>query len=325
MKHLDLFSGIGGFALATEWAWPDEEVEHIFCDNDPFAQAILEKHWPNSLIYGDIKELSADSIYEGLEGKAQGAQGWEEHLGQDGDSVRPGLEPSRRRIDLLTGGFPCQPFSAAGQRRGTEDDRHLWPEMLRVIRETNPRWVLGENVGGFLTWNGGLVFEQMCTDLEAEGYEVCPLVIPACAVGAPHRRDRVWIAAYSKDADDRGDTGEFSSEDELKAQKRQEERPTKSSRANNSDASDPTRVHVERRRKEAAGHNRKRSGEGSDQGRHQWHEDWPTVATRLCTLDDGLPNGLARPRGWRNAALKGAGNAIVPQVAAEILRAMRNI
>lgn len=128
MKHLDLFSGIGGFALAVEAVWPD--AVHEFCDIEPFSRAILKKHWPHATIHEDIKTL------------------------------RPGP------ADIVTGGFPCQPFSAAGLRRGKEDDRHLWPEMLRVIRASAPEWVVGENVGGLLTWNGGMVLDEVCADLE---------------------------------------------------------------------------------------------------------------------------------------------------------------
>ncbi len=160
MRHLDLFSGIGGFSIASDSVW--ENVEHIFCDNEPFAQKILRKHWPKSKIYGDIKDLKGSEI---------------------------------GTVDLVTGGFPCQPFSSAGKRKGKEDDRHLWPEMLRVIRETSPSWVIGENVGGLVTWNGGMVLDEVFSDLESEGYRVWAFIIPACAVDAIHRRDRVWVIA----------------------------------------------------------------------------------------------------------------------------------
>src|SRR4029077_4695613 len=95
-------------------------------------------------------------------------------------------------------GFPCQPFSAAGKRRGTEDDRHLWPEMFRIIQTFKPTWIVAENVRGLATWNNGLVLEQVCTDLEGQGYEVQPFIIPAVAVNAPHRRDRIWFVAYKQ-------------------------------------------------------------------------------------------------------------------------------
>ena len=370
MKHLDLFSGIGGFALATEWAWPDDEVEHIFCDNDPFSQAVLKKHWPNSLIYGDIKELTAGRI--ATDTRREYGESWSSESTLREASERSGTTEEVERhtgIDLLTGGFPCQPFSAAGRRRGTEDDRHLWPEMLRLIRETNPTYVLGENVGGFLTWDGGLVFQQVCTDLEEAGYEVCPLVIPACALNAPHRRDRVWIAAHAKSSNarrtprtiqstegtqrlrERDYLAESSkpseawvSSDPKHARRNGTENRESSTTRGNSDqtrthedeqftrsvmarddASDNTSTGRKQQSKEqaerqCAGLDRERSNQ-----RTAWTENWPEVAARLCTLDDGLPNGLVRPKGWRNAALKGAGNAIVPQVATEILRAMKTI
>lgn len=162
MKCGHLFSGIGGFALAADWmGW--ETLMH--CEWDPFCQNVLKHHWPNSKIYGDITKTDF-TIWRG-------------------------------RIDLLTGGFPCQPFSTAGQRKGTADNRYLWPQMLRAIREIAPRYILGENVSGIYTWNNGLVFETVCADLEAEGYEVVPICIPACATGAPHRRDRWWFVAHA--------------------------------------------------------------------------------------------------------------------------------
>lgn len=185
MRHLDLFSGIGGFALAAQTVW-GEEYENIgFCDNDKFCQQVLKKHWPNSPIYGDIRQLTADtacqrSIEDG-QNSGRSAQ----------RSARSDLAPL-----LITGGFPCQPFSQAGRRKGTADDRHLWPEMFRVIREFAPLWVVAENVRGLVTWNDGMVLEQVCTDLESEGYEVQPFIIPAVALGAPHRRDRIWFVAH---------------------------------------------------------------------------------------------------------------------------------
>lgn len=297
MRHLDLFSGIGGFALATEMVWDD--VEHIFCDFDPFCQAILKKHWPHSLIHGDIKKL-------------------------DGGGIGP--------IDLLTGGFPCQPFSTAGKRKGTDDARHLWPEMLRVIREVHPRWIIGENVGGLLTWSGGLVLEGVLADLEDAGYEVVPpFVIPAAAIGAPHRRDRVWIIAHAIGRDARRGTGSDASASVAKRlrQRHTVEQPGESDKIRiSADASSSRwREGGSQRGGVRAGKSPMGSQEwrgSSNIGRNAaWEENWPSAVARLCSLDDGLPGGLARPRGWRNAALKGAGNAIVPQVAAEIMRAIK--
>ena len=162
MKHGSLFSGIGGFDLAAEWmGW-----QNIFhCEIGEFPRKILKHHFPNSICYEDIKKTN--------------------------------FTKHRREIDIISGGFPCQPYSNAGKRRGKEDDRHLWPEMLRVIREIQPRFVVGENVAGLLSWNNGMVFHEIITDLENEGYEIQAFLIPACATNAPHRRDRIFFIAYS--------------------------------------------------------------------------------------------------------------------------------
>ena len=226
MLHLDLFSGIGGFALAVEEIWP--KSEHIFCDNDSYCQRLLKLRFPNSKIYEDIKEIKsvADTDRNGLQepGKKQQTGGNRQllentsdrifHARFDSDSDGNRLTIRKKKvnsaeagkqtfngvegcIDILTGGFPCQPFSQAGKRRGTDDDRYLWPEMLRVIRLAKPRWVIAENVRGLLTMQNGMVFEQVCLDLENSGYEVQPFIIPAVAVNAPHRRDRIWFVAHA--------------------------------------------------------------------------------------------------------------------------------
>jgi DNA (cytosine-5)-methyltransferase 1 len=167
MNHASLFSGIGGFDLAAEWTgW-----NNVFnCEWEEFPRKVLKHHFPNAKQYEDIKDFNATEY--------------------------------RGRIDVLSGGFPCQPFSVAGLRKGTEDSRYLWPQMLRVIGECQPRWVVGENVRGLVSWAGkdgrvGMVFETCCTDLEALGYSVQSFIIPACATNAPHERARVWIIAYS--------------------------------------------------------------------------------------------------------------------------------
>lgn len=162
MNHGSLFSGIGGFDLAAEWmGWENK----FHCEWNPFGQKVLKHYWPEAESFNDITKTD--------------------------------FTPYANRIDILTGGFPCQPYSLAGKRKGKEDERHLWPEMLRAIREIQPRWVVGENVFGLINWNGGLVFDEVQTDLETAGYEVWPYVLPACAVNAPHRRDRVWFVAHS--------------------------------------------------------------------------------------------------------------------------------
>lgn len=306
MLHLDLFSGIGGFALAAERVWPG--IEHVFCEIDPFCQAILRKHWPNSRIYGDIRTI-ADADGERRERGAGGAP----EGGRDVRQPFPGA--AHPQVDLLTGGFPCQPFSHAGRRKGTGDDRFLWPEMLRVIRGHAPRVVVAENVRGLLTIDEGLVFEGVCADLETLGYEVQPVVVPACAVGAPHRRDRVWIVANAKHQP-AGDA----------ERGRAHQGAPVGATGPDSDAPDPKGKRVRRARLGEA-----EAGDGREDARRDgidtadrsgWGEPWPAVAARLCRLDDGLPSGLARPRGWRNVALKAYGNAIVPQVAERIFRAI---
>lgn len=162
MKHGSLFSGLGGFDLAAEWmGW--ENVFH--CEWMEFPRKVLDYHFPN-----------ADS-----------------HI----DICKTDFKKYANKIDILTGGFPCQPFSLAGKRKGTDDERYLWGEMLRAIQEIKPTFVIAENVFGITNIDGGLVFEQVCLDLETEGYEVQPFIIPAAAKNAPHRRDRVWFIAYS--------------------------------------------------------------------------------------------------------------------------------
>lgn len=170
MRHGSLFSGIGGFDLASEWmGW----ANMFHCEWNQFGQKVLKYYWPEAISYDDICKTDF-TIWRG-------------------------------KIDILTGGFPCQPYSMAGKRKGTEDSRHLWPEMLRAIRECRPTWIVGENVPGLINWSGGLVFEQVCLDLEGEGYEVQPVVLPASGVNAPHRRDRVWFVAYRNDTGARND------------------------------------------------------------------------------------------------------------------------
>ncbi len=165
MNHASLFSGIGGFDLAAEWmGWTNV----LHCERDPFCQRVLKYHFPNAKTYNDVK------TFDGTE--------W------------------RGRVDILTGGFPCQPYSSAGKRLGKDDERHLWPEMCRIISEVAPAYVVGENVRGLLNWNGGVVFEEVCADLEAMGYEVWTGILPAAGVGAPHRRDRIWWVAHHSDS-----------------------------------------------------------------------------------------------------------------------------
>ena len=172
LKHVDLCSGIGGFALGFEWA--GLSTPHLFCDIEPWCRDILKQHWPNVPIKSDVKELANDP-----------------------DRFIPDC-------DILTAGYPCQPFSSAGKRKGEEDDRHIWPYIRTIVAHKRPSWVVFENVNGHIS----LGLDTVLSNLEAEGYTTRPFVIPACSVGAPHRRDRVWIVGHTEDNGcDRGDCG----------------------------------------------------------------------------------------------------------------------
>jgi DNA (cytosine-5)-methyltransferase 1 len=161
LKTLDLFSGIGGFSLGLESTGFFETIG--FVEKDKFCQKVLKKHWSNINIEEDIRNVKGEKY----------------------------------QADVVTGGFPCQPFSVAGKRKSTADDRYLWDEMLRVIRETKPRWVIGENVEGIVNINEGMVLRQVLNDLENEGFKSQCIIIPASGIGAWHQRKRIWIMAYS--------------------------------------------------------------------------------------------------------------------------------
>lgn len=312
MKHASLFSGIGGFDLAAEWMnW-----QNIFsCEYMPFPQSILKHYFSSSNHYGDIREL-------------------------DGTKYRG-------TIDVLTGGFPCQPFSAAGRRRGTEDNRFLWPEMLRVIREIEPTWIVAENVRGIVSIDGGLVFERVHTELEANGYEVQAFCIPACAVGAPHKRERMWFIANRNGGRLEGSSVPSVGNVGTPEQHAYRRDPI---------IADGACIECERREcgRSSGGQSKEQIGNGnshapdsrcerrrtwSDQGLRPEGEEskrsnlsngdwsgktWHETATRLCRVDDGLSrnlDGITVPR-WRRESLKAYGNAIVPQIAYQIFQAI---
>jgi DNA (cytosine-5)-methyltransferase 1 len=318
MKHASLFSGIGGFDLAAEWmGW--ENVFH--CEINPFGQQVLKHYWPNSILYDDITKTDF-TIHRG-------------------------------NIDILTGGFPCQPYSAAGKRLGTEDDRHLWPSMLRAIREIQPTWVVGENVRGLTNWNGGLVFNEVQADLEAEGYSVQPFLLPAAGVGAPHERYRIWFVAYSDNARteqqlrDNGNRtkenqgweeqsfnefGEISGNAAYNSIKGLERyartsiqtesfRPSIFCEINN--ASNPgcskreNGIHGKKQRREAT----KFGNSYTKFGR--WAK-FPSVEPTIRSRNDGLSSrlvGITFPK-HRNESIKAYGNAVVPQVVHQIFKAI---
>ena len=333
MTHASLFSGIGGFDLAAEWAG----FQNVFnCEWEEFPRKVLKYHFPNAEQYGDIKEFDATK-YNG-------------------------------RVDILSGGFPCQPFSLAGQRKGSDDERYLWKEMLRVIRECNPRWVLGENVRGIVNWAGkdgrvGMVFEEVCADLENIGYSVQPFILPACAVNAPHRRDRVWIVAKNTNSNGRAsgqrqeeskewgfgnvstggneriqtdygknrfasDSNNIGTSSRLgEVQSKDGEIPERNNDAKPGNPNTSVTTHTNSATSKSQRINRPREEQpirqGSDEVRNRW-ENFPTVAP-ICGGDDGLPkelDGITFPK-WRSESIKGYGNAIVPQVAHRIFESIK--
>ncbi|MEN6422471.1 MAG: DNA cytosine methyltransferase [Smithella sp.] len=247
---------------------------------------------------------------------------------------------------ILTAGTPCQPASCAGKRRGTKDDRWLWGETFRVIAELQPKWCILENVRGLLSLESGVVFDNLFSELENIGYETRAFIIPACAVNAPHRRDRVWIVGNAAGGAEREKRGfcEGKSTDSTRGIE-PDCHAADTNRFNGDDAGYGSgEVSQFKEAKICGGEsialpNGARSAarlSGQDNGkegntgiiddgskeRNGWKEPWLEVATRTCTLDDGLPTGLVRPKGWRVNSLKALGNAIVPQVAFEIMKAI---
>ena len=308
MRHASLFSGIGGFDLAAEWmGW-----ENIFhCDINPFGKKVLEYYYPKSISYGDITKTDF-TIHRG-------------------------------DIDVLSGGFPCQPYSLAGKRKGKEDERHLWPQMLRAIREIQPRWIIGENVLGLVNWDGGLVFHEVQSDLEAEGYEVFPYVLPACSINAPHRRDRVFFIAYSDYASteytiqarrnvptSEDDTrtssdsnyircnecnGEYAEQSANRRLDALDDISKMSAQESSADSCESELQGSEFNR--STSEERKIKSEGRQPCgsiRSKW-ENFPTVSP-ICDGDDGISDRLDSITfsKWRNESIKAGGNAVVPQL-----------
>jgi DNA (cytosine-5)-methyltransferase 1 len=291
MKHGSLFSGIGGFDLAAEWmGW--ENVFH--CEWNPFGQKVLHHYWPNAEQFTDI--------------------------------TKSDFTKYANKIDILTGGFPCQPYSQAGKRKGKEDERHLWPHMLRAIEEIQPRWVVGENVFGLVNWSGGLVFHEVQTDLEAAGYEVFPYVLPAAAVNAPHRRDRVWFVAYSNG----NGCNQCNSDNEINPSERGFNAFSNTNASNgNGDVTDTdnTRFKTFNNKKSELGKkNRTKTFSGNNIKSIYSRTGWKNFPTQspICDGNDGISarlDGITFSK-WRNESIKAGGNAIVPNVVFQIFKAI---
>ncbi|NOY72939.1 MAG: DNA cytosine methyltransferase [Gammaproteobacteria bacterium] len=285
LKVLDLFSGIGGFSLGLERAGMETIA---FCEIEPYPRKVLEKHWPNTPIFKDVRKLDGKQF--------------------------------RGTVELICGGFPCQPFSVAGKQRGKEDDRHLWPEMLRLVKEIRPTWVIGENVAGFIR----MALDDVLLDLEAEGYTTQSLVIPACAVGAVHRRNRVWIIGHAehnghitepKLQSDEAPSPEWITQKQDKAEQLEgASRSTNESCLRRGEGSE--QQYNDPRFMEERGKG------GRDEGcfrknRNDFKPIRTPVESPICHRDDGLPDRVAR--------LKALGNAVVPQIPELIGRAIMEI
>jgi len=291
VQVLDLFSGIGGFSLGLKRAG----METIgFCEIDPFCRKVLAKHWPDVTVHTDIRGLNGKD-YKG-------------------------------RADVICGGFPCQPFSQAGKRRGTEDDRHLWPEMLRVISEVRPTWVIGENVIGFVK----MELDSVLSDLEREGYQTRAFIIPACGIDAPHKRDRVWIIAHANgegESDGPVNEGPRPRQLELMADPNSgfstvTQQAVQAGRAtiisSSKDVADSESERVQRlwssgEQKPHTYGGQKLSLCGSERPRPAYWEAEPGMGRVV----DGIPNRVDR--------IKGLGNAVVPMVVEVIGNAIMEI
>ena len=348
MTHASLFSGIGGAELSASWmGW-----NNLFhCEINPFGRKILDYYFKESKSYEDITKTD--------------------------------FREWRGKVDVLTGGFPCQPFSQAGKRKGNEDDRYLWPQMLRAISEIRPTWVVGENVAGIVSMvesceeikvgctddifeenniyrkEQEFTIERICKDFEREGYSVQPIVIPACSIGAPHRRDRVWFVAHcnsdgfikcncknEKQSNKRGlnalnDIEQISTSDTIYA--------GNTTQQNEVDTNEPEKMRRGKPQSEFARYVSERSTSGTKSeglerqrgeklqkpngrftnicgkyGKNNWN-NFPTQSP-ICCGNDGLSDrldGITFPK-WRAESIKAYGNAWVPQVAFEIFKAISN-
>ncbi len=316
--HLDLFSGIGGFALAAQW----NGVRTVgFCEREPYAQQVLRERF-QAVAYSDSDQP------EQPERREREQRGW---LGHGRPRIHPdirGLDgDSYRGVWLLTGGFPCQPFSVAGKRLGASDDRALWPEMLRVIDQARPTWVLGENVPGIIT----LELDRVLSDLERIGYACRPFVVPACALDAFHRRDRVWIVANAvrgRTAEGLGQLRGTQGSTEINQGRRRWTEPSNGGAAMANTSGGGIRC----------GSSQRVAGQPSFSGETLANADQSGLERRRSEPRQGRPVELPEQRCiWepepdvgrvahgvpaRAHRLRGLGNAIVPQVAAEFIRFM---
>lgn len=304
MTHAGLFSGIGGFNFAADRGM---NWHHVFdCEIDPFCQKVLKYYWPNAIQYGNIEQTDF-SVHRGT-------------------------------IDVLSGGFPCQPYSLAGKRAGTNDARHLWPQMLRAIQEIKPRWVVGENVRGLLSWNEGMVFNDVQTDLENSGYEVFPILLPAASVGAYHERYRIWFVAHanSHQCNTGQDIGKQQGQTSTTRHSAQDAVNSDGKRCKQFDATKQSikQKFVGRGYNETTTDtdgfgwiqgNGNAETEYTTQGIPNW-KHFPTQPP-VCSRIDGFPTGLVGLTfsSYRRKSIEAAGNAVVPQVVLQLFKAIQDM
>ena len=337
--HLDLFSGIGGFAIAAQRCG---YTTIGFCEKEPYAQQILKERF--GAVLADASLHGCQERETSSEGQQHGGR-WNARSQSESFSGIPRLHPNiftlngadYAGVDLLTGGFPCQPFSVAGKRRGAADDRALWPEMLRVIDGAKPAWIIGENVAGIVT----MELDNILSDLEAIGYTAWPLVIPACAVDARHRRDRVWIVAHANNVRHKPVLRETLSGGQDQTITHPESgcgSERGSSLLGQVQAGQGKDVaHADEPSRQGNERTERSQPERADHQQHRGRQSQPSIRR----VADGLPEGmdgrgeycewpeedLQTPRvstGIKHRAhrLRGLGNAIVPQVAETLIRMM---
>ena len=298
LKVLDLFSGIGGFSLGLESTGHFETI--AFCEKDQFCQKVLQKNFKNIPIEGDVRNVKGEKY----------------------------------KADVVTGGFPCQPFSVAGKRKGTDDDRYLWDETIRVVRECKPKYFIGENVEGLINIQEGLVLRQVQTDLEKEGFEVQCLVIPASGIGAWHQRKRVWIIGCNvSNSDSRmrrrwGAIGESGANEIWGFYSTKEKQSSNDIRSKTIGCND---ILGEKNVSNTNSKGSQRLGIQSDNLQKgnkttinsnntiKKQQTWWQTQSELCGVPNGVSYELDKNRANR---VKSLGNSIVPQIARELGKAI---
>ena len=281
LNVLDLFSGIGGFSVGLEATGKFKTV--AFCEKDKFCQKVLHKHWQGTTIYEDIRDIDGTKI----------------------------------KADVITGGFPCQPFSTAGKRKGTEDDRYLFPEMLRIIKETQARWVVGENVQGIVNMSEGKVLQGIHNDLETIGYEVQTFIIPASSQGAWHKRNRVWIVAALSNSNKSGSFKKYNST--IHRQDKGDGFVNESFGRSENYAANSDNIRCKGHSLQSDNLQKRNNTTENVNSSFKKQQTWWETQQLICGVPNGISYELDKDRTNRVKAL---GNAIVPQIATEIGKAI---